>query len=373
MKLFYLANIRIPTEKAHGIQIAKMSQAFAGHGVDLELVLPRRLNPIKQDLFKYYEIEKSFKIRRLPCLDLIALNIPKLGFWLESISFALFSFFYLIFKKADIIYSRDLPMLFLLALFKNNLVLELHNLPGHFFLYRLVLRRAKLIIVLTRELKKALLKRGVEKQKILVAPDAVSLEFFDIKETQEECRKKLNLPLNKKIVLYQGGLYRRKGVYILAESTRYLSENILTVFVGGPSKEFRRLKTQTLKSKNILVLDYQLYSQMPYFLKAADVFVLPNSKRSEHSRFWTSPMKLFEYMACQRPIIASDLPAIREILDKETALFFEPDNPKDLAKKINMVLGNKELAEKISQRTWQNVQQYTWPKRAEKILALLRK
>ena len=72
-KLVYIANARIPTEKAHGIQIMKMCEAFSAQVVDVELVLPRRLNRIKENPFDYYGVKKNFKITKLPTIDFITL------------------------------------------------------------------------------------------------------------------------------------------------------------------------------------------------------------------------------------------------------------------------------------------------------------
>jgi hypothetical protein len=80
----------MPTEKAHGIQIVKTCEALADYGVKVELLVPDRKNPIKDDPFEFYKIAKNFAIKKVPCLDLI--NIPflkKITFWLESFTFYL--------------------------------------------------------------------------------------------------------------------------------------------------------------------------------------------------------------------------------------------------------------------------------------------
>src|SRR3989338_10217925 len=69
MRLIYIANIRFPTEKAHGIQIMSMCEAFAKNGAEVELVISRR-SKIKEDPFSYYGIKPIFKITRLKTFDL---------------------------------------------------------------------------------------------------------------------------------------------------------------------------------------------------------------------------------------------------------------------------------------------------------------
>jgi glycosyltransferase involved in cell wall biosynthesis len=381
MKLIYIVNARIPTEKAHGIQIMQMCAAFSSHNVEVELILPKRFNPIKEDPFEYYGIERNFKIKKLPCLDLIILDkyIGHLGLWIEAISFSISAFFYLLFtsnlkhQTSNLIYTRDkffLP----LVLFKKNLIFEAHAFPNNYFLYSPFLKKLKGIIVITQKLKDLFVKKGIAENKILVAPDAVDLEKFDIKETQVECRKKLNLPLDKKIVLYTGHLYGWKGATVLLKAARNFQfpiSNFQFIFVGGTEKDIKDFRQKAQNLNNVMIVGHRPHSEIPYWLKAADVLVLPNSGKEEISKHWTSPIKMFEYMASKRPIVASDLPSIREILNEGNAILVKPDDPEDLARGIKMALENKNLAEKISARAYQEVQNYTWENRAKKILNLI--
>jgi glycosyltransferase involved in cell wall biosynthesis len=370
-ELIYIANARMPTEKAHGIQIVKMCESFVLAGLKVDLVLPWRFNKIKESLFDYYGVEKNFKIKKLPSLDLIPLNIPKICFWIQSLSFALSVFFYLFFKKADIIYSRDSFPLFLLSFFKKNLVYEAHTFPRNFFLHKRVFKKTKAIVVITQKLKDLFIKQGMDGNKILVAPDGVDLEKFNLKETQVECRQKLNLPLDKKIVLYTGHLYKWKGVQVLARAAKFLDKDTLIVFVGGTKKDEQDFKIENKELDNILILGHQPHLKIPYYLKAADVLVLPNSGKKEISQYWTSPMKMFEYMASQGPIVASDLPSIREILNENNAILVQPDNPKALAEGINQALKNPDFSAKISAQAYRDVERYTWLKRAKSIIRFI--
>jgi glycosyltransferase involved in cell wall biosynthesis len=372
MKILYIANARIPTEKAHGIQIMKMNENFASWGHQVELILPQRFNWIKEDPFDYYGIEKNFKIKKLPCLDLIPLDkyIGHLGLWIESATFFFFVFWYVLFKKVDIIYTRD-KFLLPLSFFKKNLVFEVHTFSKNYFLYSPFIKKAKAIVVITQKLKDLFVKRGIVENKILVAPDAVDLEKFDIKETRIECRKKLNLPLNKKIVLYTGHLYEWKGAQTLAETSQYLPEEVKIYFIGGTEKDKKEFEIRNLKL-GINVVGHRPYSEIPYWLKAADVLVLPNSGKEEISKYWTSPIKMFEYMASKRPIVTSDLPSIREILNENNAILVEPDNSQALAEGIKKAIENQVMAQEIALWAFRDVQEYTWQKRARKILKVFK-
>jgi glycosyltransferase involved in cell wall biosynthesis len=369
MKIIYIANSRIPTEKAHGIQIMKMCEAFARAGNEVELILPRRLNQIKNDPFEYYKVERIFKIKKIPCLDLITLDkyIGHLGLWLESLTFYLSFLLRFILERADMFYTRD--RLFLpLGWLRKNVVFEAHAFPSRFFLYSPFIKRLKKIIVITRGLKELFIERGISAEKILVAPDGVDFDKFNLAKSREECRNTLNLPLDKKIVLYAGHLYPWKGADALAQSSRLLPDNVLVYFVGGTGEDVERFKNKYSDIQRVEIIGYRPYGEIPLWLRAADVLVLPNSGKEDISKYWTSPMKMFEYMASGTPIVASDLPSIGEILDETNAVLVAPDDQEALAEGIRRVLGDTNLARALAQKTLEDVRRYSWQRRSEAIL-----
>jgi len=373
MQLIYIANTRMPTEMAHGLQIMKTCEAFAKNGAELELVVPKRFSISslgKKDPFEYYKVDRIFKIKKIFCFDLTPLNrfLGPISFLVQAFSFSFFALIYLIFKKANIIYGRDRFCLFFISFIKKNIVFEVHKI--HRFFFWPIFRRIKKTVVITENLRSILIKRGIDGNKIFVVPDGVDLKDFEVKESREECRKKLNLPVDKNLILYTGHLYKWKGVETLALASKFLSKKELMVIVGGIKwylSNFRNfIKKNTLK--NILILGYQDYSKIPYFLKASDCLVLTGTKKSNVSQYQTSPMKMFEYMASGRPTIASDLPSFREALNQNNSILIEPDNPQALVEGIKKVLNNPELAEKISRQAYKDVQNYTWEKRAKIII-----
>jgi len=374
MKLFYIVNARIPTEKAHGYQIVKMCEEFAKTGCDVELVAPSRSNDIKQDLFQYYGIKRIFKFKIIKSADFLKYDriIGKAGLYLQWLFFTLKMLFIKI-DKDTLIYTRDQGAVWAFSLRGYKVCYECHGwFEKKTGLILPLLKRANWMIITNNFIKNQFVKHKFDANKILVAPNGVDLEKFDIKENQEECRKKLNLPLDKKIVLYTGHLYEWKGVTTLAASSVSLDEDTFIIFVGGTKEDIERFKSEILNLKSkIWVVGHRPHSEIPYWLKAADVLVLPNSAKEEISKFWTSPIKMFEYMASKRPIMASDLPSIREILNEGNAILVQPDNPQGLAEGIRKVLENKNLAEKISARAFRDVQNYTWQKRVKKILEFI--
>ena len=376
MKLIYITNNRLPTLKAHGVQIAKMGEAFSKNRIAFELLYPQRKNFIKEDFFDFYGLKTRFKMTKIWSWDLVGV-VPKLGFRLQSLTFAWGVLFYLIKKKyKGVIYSRD-PFSALFLSFNKNwkVVFEVHFLPDKIKFYnKFLFKRVYKIIAISQGLKKDLISIGISENKILIAPDGVDLSDFDkVKESKEELRKKLGLPQGKKIIMYTGHLYKWKGVYVLAQAGGLLKKGSVVVFVGGTSKDIQKFKKFIKKKniKNIILAGYQKTKLIPYYLKSADILVLPNSGNKKISFHYTSPLKLFEYMASGRPVVASSLPSIKEILNENNAIFFKPDNIQDLAQKINLALQNSDLSVNISKQAFFKVKKFTWEKRAQKIIKFI--
>ncbi len=374
MKLLYIANQRFPTEKAYGIQIAKTCEAFADSGVLVTLLAPFRKNKSKEMPFEYYNVKENFKFKKVWAPDFyFSGRLDKIAFVIKSFISAIVLAIYALFPKPEIVYSRDESVLFFSPFFKKprNLIFEAHRFSdSRRFFYRRFKKKNLKIVTISHGLENKFVEFGFKPENILVAPDGVDIEEFDIGETKEECRRQLNLPQDEKIVLYAGHLFDWKGAHVLAEAAAYLPEAWF-VFVGGTEIDVLKFKERFGNKENIKILGQKPHREIPLFLKAADVLVLPNSAKEAISVSYTSPLKLFEYMASRRPIIASDLPSLREILNENNATLVKSDDPEALASGIKIALGNNQLAEKISQKALEDVKNYTWQKRAESILKFI--
>ena len=376
MKIIYIANVRIPTEKAYGYQICKMCEEFSSQGVEVQLWVPARdTGQIKDDAFFFYSLKNNFIIKKIDSSDFYKyLESPgKFLFWLQSFWFLS----YLIFIKIDksaIIYTRDAEINWIFRLRGYQTVFEAHNWPNKNWLYKFLIGRDTKVVAIARGLRDLFLKNNWLDGKILVAPDGVDLAKFDIDLSREQARNKLNLPLDKKIILYIGHLYEWKGAQDLVEAAALLDGNYLTVFVGGVDSDvtiFKEKNKALIENGKIVVYRHQPREAMPRWLKAADILVLPNKSREKISSHFTSPLKLFEYMASQRPIVASDLPSIREILNEKNCLFFKSDNAKDLVAKIIFLSEHQEIMDQIAKQAYLDVQNYDWGKRAKNIIKFI--
>ncbi|MFA6406334.1 MAG: glycosyltransferase family 4 protein [Patescibacteria group bacterium] len=364
----------MPTEKANGYQIAKMCEAFSNFGLDVTLVVPKRKNAIFSSLFDYYSIKQNFQVRSLPLFDWLTLDkaLGRVAFYLLSFSFLLRVHKQIV-PIGSIVYSRTLEVAWLFSRKGYKTFFECHQMPNKKSrLFSFFIKPVTGIIAITQGLKSDLVEKyGYPSKKILVAPDGVDLETFNILITREEARKKLDLPMDKKIVLYTGHLYKWKGVDTLAQAVTSLPLDTLVYMVGGTEEEIKLFKQRNFDTSRIINVAARPREEIAVWLKAADVLILPNSGKEAISEKYTSPLKLFEYMASGTPIVASDLPSIREIIGPEDAEFFIADNPADLARAIRSLLADVDQAKLKAEKAYALGKNFSWINRAKNILVFL--
>ena len=362
-RLVYLANIRLPTERAHGLQIMKMCEAFAREGYAVTLIVPTRHNKIQEDPYSFYSVAKTFDIVYVKSPDLI--RFGPIGFVLMSWIAGFLSVRQAFGIGFDWIYSRDGRTLWFLSK-KTKFIWEAHDDGDHWW-KRKVLKNCSGLVTLNKATQELHERFASPDTRVHIAPSPVSLEDFAIDKGKEEIRGEFNLSLDKKIILYAGHLYPRKGVDTLAEAAKQLPEYDF-VFIGGTASDLVRFRGQYGDVGNIKILGHKLHKEVALYLKAADLLVLPNSAKDTLSLLYTSPIKLFEYMASGVPILSSDVPSAREVLDESVSYFFEPDSVSDLVRAITGVFATTSEAETKAHKALIEVKRYSYAMRAKGIL-----
>jgi glycosyltransferase involved in cell wall biosynthesis len=378
MKLIYITNARIPTEKAHGYQIGKMCEEFSKSGVEVELWVPTRRNRIKKDIFSFYNLEKNFKVKYVKSANFLQYEkyIGKYSLYLQSIFF-LFKLLFIKVEEGAIVYTRNPEIGWLFSLRGRKIVYEAHVWPGSKVgLYLFLIRRINKIVIITHSIKKLFLKNNFAPSNILVAPDGVDLKEFDIPIVKVDARKKLDLPQEKIILGFTGSfktMGRDKGLVDTLKALAVLikeGSDICLVVVGGHKNDidyYFNLARKMGVEKNIFLIERVDLKKLAIYQKAFDILLMP-FPNTKHYALFMSPLKMFEYMASKRPIITSDLPSIREILNESNSVLVEPDNALSLANGIRRVMRGKELSDRISKQAFLDVQDYTWGKRVKNII-----
>ncbi|HAM88675.1 MAG: Glycosyl transferase group 1 [Candidatus Falkowbacteria bacterium GW2011_GWC2_38_22] len=387
MKIIYIVNARIPTEKAHGYQITKMCEEFALAGAEVELWVPTRKNNILGNAFSFYGIKENFRIRYVKCFDFIRFDrlLLRKSVYLQSLWF----FIKLAFEKADkdvIIYTRNPELVWLFNLRGFMTAYECHDWFGKKKGIALwLLRRCDRIIVTNNFIKQEFIKNGFA-QTILVAPNGVNLEIFNIDIEKEKALQKLSLEQelgekirDQKILLYTGSFRTMgtdKGIAEILESLKILNRpEVFFLAVGGNEKDiayYESLAKEIGVSDKCKFIGRRTQTELALWQKISDILLMPFPDKA-HYRYFMTPLKIFEYMASGRPIIASDLPSIREILNNENAFFCKAGDTNDLSRNIDFVLNNPVETDKKAVKAKKDVFRYTWEKRVKEINCLLSK
>jgi glycosyltransferase involved in cell wall biosynthesis len=229
------------------------------------------------------------------------------------------------------------------------------------------------LVVITQRLKELYVAAGIPADRVLVAPDGVDLARFENLPNREDARRRMGLPVEGRVVCYTGHLFEWKGVYVLVDAALHLPDALFLI-VGGMAEDQERLQAYAARQsiKNVHLIAHLPPTEVPAYLFAADVLVLPNSAQETISREYTSPLKMFEYMASKTPIVATDLPSTREILrDGKNALLIEPDDPEALARGIRRVLEMPGRGRQLGAQARRDVAALTWEQRAANVLAFL--
>jgi glycosyltransferase involved in cell wall biosynthesis len=376
-KIFYIFHGRFPSEKAASIFAAKSVEALVDAGREVVMLVPRRLGCTKLDPYAYYGIKKNFTTIYIPTIDLF--HIPffaQFAFFVSYICFSLGVFVYLFFRaeRPSLVYSNEsLPLIVSSFVFKH-LLYEVHDFPDHArLLNRFLLKRTEMVLVTNTWKKEKMIEQfGLVKDHIIVEPNAVDVDIFDIDIKKEDARLSVDLPTEKSIVMYTGHLYSWKGVDTLAKAASFLPD-VLFVFVGGTVNDVEKFKDRYEGLKNILIVGHKPYKEISVWQKAADILVLPNTAKELISLHYTSPMKLFEYMCSRRPIIASNIPSLTELLNGTNAEIVEPDDPAQMAKGIDELLSDVVKMNTISSRAYGDVLTHSWSERAKRILGFIDK
>jgi glycosyltransferase involved in cell wall biosynthesis len=392
VRILYFADIRFPLERANGIQTIETCHALAerGHRVDL-VVKPDTQQPAR-DPFTYYALPPNNRlvIERAPVSG--PQFARRMGYLAFAVGRALGR------GRADVIMTRDLGVAALLCAMPRGLrapvVYESHGYAPHVAaalpemvataeppragkLARLTRREAQVwrdaegYVTITAGLAQELSARHGTRSNVAVIPDGVRLAGdTNTQHFQGDRGDEPNVPT----VGYAGHLYAWKGVDILLEAIARVP-HVQGLIVGGHDAEPDLARLKALAAR--LGIDARVTftglvepSRVPELLRRATVLVLPNPASAISTRY-TSPLKLFEYLAAGRAIVASDLPSIREVVhDGVEALLVAPGDAAALAAGITKVLDDRALAASLARAAADLAPQYSWLRRAERLEAL---
>ncbi len=368
MRTVYVARSIIPSQTANSIHVMKICEAFKELCEDFELIVPEFYDDsIEEDIFSYYGVNCRFSINRIKKKEKL------MGFY--RYFFAIRSFSLIMKKKVDRVITRDPLVAFLTVLFHKKTVLDLHGELAHLCgrAYRIIkldfFRKSKYLqlVMITESLARYYEKKyGIDPKNVTVLADGCTLENFE-----PYCENSL-LKEKAMRLSYAGSFGVGRGYEIIQELAKQDEINQYTIYGGW--KEDAQKVTGIVPPDNITFKGFIANREIPKALCQQDILLLPYQNtviaKGEDTGKVMSPLKLFESMASGRVIVASDLPILREIVDETNCYFAVPNDVSSWREVIDHITNNREEAIAKAAKAKEDVKQYTWKKRAEKMLEL---
>jgi len=371
MRILYIHHMDFHSAMANMVQVKSMCTALSGIGADVVLSLPESSNGhLKQNDTGHYQYDLHFRRRRFTHSSIDQY------FNHTSVRETINTF------HPDICYVRSPLLLRHILPSGKPVIVELHqnNLyRGVSFLdrsLRQVLKNAvrqgqiKKVVCISDALSEYWISQGIPGEHVLTAHDGFDKENY-YKELDPSCaRSEIGFPQHKKIITYTGSLYKNRKIENILELAGLFKDRFFAV-IGGPEERagYYRHLARSLKLENIIFTGKVPHEEIPKYLFASDILLALWSS-DVPTIHYCSPLKLFEYMATGRTIIAHAFPTIKEIIQNGmNGILCKPDSFDDLVQSLESALAmpqKNKLAETARRDAFEK---YSWDLRAKKIFA----
>lgn len=373
MKIFYISDINLKEKGVLKNHVFEIVRNFKKLGNDVILFLPNQKRS-KEDI----------KI-----INVLALKKNVL----RGISYNFFLFFYLIYYifiyKPDVIYTRQNMSTFIPAvLSKIFSITYVTEVNGTFEEELKILKKNKLLIFLSNCVEQICYrfankiitaspslciyikqKYKIKDDKILSIENGANIDLFK-PLNKDKLRERLHFNKNYKYIGYSGGLKDWQGIDFIINSIPIVLKKLpnyrLIILGEGPERDNLINITEKLKIKDkIIFIDSVEYKKVPEYINLFDVCICYLTKLKEGK--YGTPFKVYEYLACGKPVILSEIEGISELF-KDKVVLAKPENSEDLADKIISLIKNRKLREKlgregrefiVNNHSWENITKRT--------------
>ena len=362
MKFCYITRAAIPDYSAQSVQIKAMAKAFSKLlGNDFTLLSSTKKNGVNNEKFDFNWVYKRHIVDRRSHLN--------------QIRFLIFALPKIISPRVEFIFTRDIVVAFLGILFGKKTVYEAHGefsgaIPEILF-NRIKGKKKFFMIAVTDSLRESIIKKhSISEEKTKTLRNGVDTEdYVELRNRDKNViRKELGLPLDKIIIVHTGSLYKGNDAELFKELLEP-DRNQLFIHIGGTPEEQKKWKTYYAEFDNIQFVNHTFDKELirKYQVSADLLFY---SLTYENKIYWcTSPLKLFEYMASGTPILGSNIGSVKEVLNEENAMLFDPLIPSSIKDAFAAFLNERQESErKASNALADTIKHYDHKKRAESIL-----
>lgn len=366
MKLLYAFPEPLPLPRARGIQVAHTVKALAEQGVEVTLAHV----PAEGDPFGACGLERPANVTLAP----VSRSLPApLGRWHSNRMFARRLAQVVAAQAPDAVFVRHLKIAVLLR----------ERFPALPILYEAHEVFADTADPAKRARVAALERCALDAATALVANSAATAarlrERYGVTRPIEVVPNGVERPASPprkdwtgaaSRIVYAGTLFPWKGVADLVSAAAALAGCTITI-AGGEPAEVEALRAKVGADGARVVFSGRIpQAAVRALLEESCIAVLPN--RADADSAFTSPIKLFEYMAAGCAVVAADLPAVREILGEAEAAWFTPGDPATLSKAIRALADDPGRAQRLGERLHAKSAAFTWSKRGERLAGVLR-
>jgi glycosyltransferase involved in cell wall biosynthesis len=245
------------------------------------------------------------------------------------------------------------------------------------------LRHAHVVVTISQVLADELVERGIAPERVLWHPNGVDADAFDPIRFDAAARHKLrdryDIAHEATLVTFVGTFGQWHGVDVLAHAIRDEAEwargaGVHFLLVGDGLK-MPEVRAAVQGLDDVVTLTGLVpQADAPLHLAASDILVSPHVPNADGSPFFGSPTKLFEYMASARPIVASDLDQIGDVLRDDLAVLVRPGDPADLSRGLRELVADPGRRTELGARARRRVvERYTWAHHVDALLAALKR
>ncbi|MDO8626780.1 MAG: glycosyltransferase [Candidatus Magasanikbacteria bacterium] len=356
MRLAYITTATMSLHDAQSLQISAMAQAFSQLLYnDFIFISPRSVrNTTEKVGYRWIQLRTIMQPRIIRYLFVILRS--------RKVSAAF---------KPDCIYTRDIGVAAWYHLAGFRVCYEMHKpfvtLAGQ-ALFRLFASKIKIIFI-SRALKDMVTDRyALLDKNLYVAHDGVWTNDFKgtIKNREQIKQNLFGVKNGVSVIMYSGTFQPGKGLDVILLLADYFAKNnapIIFACLGGE-------RPRSCILKNILFIPRVPQPQVVSYLKVADILLLPNTTELSYFNY-TSPLKLFEYMASGTPFVVSRSQSITEIANEKNAWLFDPGDVGQCIAQIKNVLSNPVAAKQRAEQALGDVARYDWQNRCQNIVQFL--
>lgn len=370
MKIACIATSRVPSSTANSIQLMKVCHSLAEIGHEVRLWVPGTEPAAWHLLAGQYGLRQQFEIcwvksfRTLRRYDFTWKSVRQAAGW-----------------GAELIYTW-LPQTGTLAVRMGKAaILELHDRPvglmGPFFVRRFIeMKGRKRLLVITEALKQAVetsLRVSISADELRIAPNGVEAERYANLPGAVEARRQLDLP-DRFTAVYSGHFYQGRGLNLLKGLAKRFPE-VQFLWVGGTPESCEAMQ-KTLRGEgisNVVLTGFIENSRLPLYQAAGETLMMPYERSvagssGGNSADICSPMKMFEYLACGRAILTSDLPVLHEVLNPGNACFCEAEDLESWSAGLRRLMDEPDYRQSLSRGALATAARFTWQERARRAL-----